>query len=274
MKTFKPWVMKSCVSVLAALAMGSVVAPAAAQAPEKDIWLMGEVHDNPNAHFFRLKAIEKALGGDWRPALVMEQFNTDRQPELTQAWQTCKTAQCVINKAAEPGTAWHWDYYKPLITLALKYRLPLVAGNLSRAQLKEVMKDGYSAVFDAQTINRFGLKNSLPVQLADQQRVAIDVGHCNKLDATTINDMIKAQVARDVNFAKLIDQYSSQGVVLVAGNNHVRRDIGVMQWLQPAVASRVVVSGYVESGGIEDGIYDILHLVEPVKRADLCAKVQ
>src|SRR5690554_338270 len=122
--------------------------------------MMGEVHDNPEAHFFRLQDLTRALGGTWRPALLMEQFDTDRQNALTQAWQTCKNADCVIRQAGG-GVNWNWDLYKPLINLALEYRLPLVAANLSREQVREVMKTGYASVFDEQTIQKFGLNRPL-----------------------------------------------------------------------------------------------------------------
>jgi uncharacterized iron-regulated protein len=37
------------------------------------------------------------------------------------------------------------------------------------------------------------------------------------------------------------------GVVLIAGNDHVRRDIGVPRWLDASLQGRVEVVGQVES---------------------------
>lgn len=253
-----------------ALSVGVTGSPDVQASSTPAIWMMGEVHDNPEAHFFRLQDLGRALGGAWRPAILMEQFDTNRQEALTQAWQSCKTADCVI-KAAGGSNAWGWDLYKPLIDLALSYRLPLVAANLSREQLRDVMKSGYSAVFDGQTIQKFGLNNPLPAQMMAGQTRAIDEGHCKMLDARTTQSMVLAQVARDVNFARLIEQYAPQGVVLVAGNGHVRRDIGVLRWLPPATASRVVVSGYVEPGQMDATLFDRIRVVAPYNRPDPCA---
>lgn len=243
------------------------------EASNTPMWMMGEVHDNAQGHFYRLKDLESNLGGDWRPAILMEQFNVNQQKALTDAWQTCKTAQCVINTAGGVK-GWDWDLYKPLISLALKYELPLVAANLSNAQVKAVMKDGFGAVFDDETIKAYKLDQPLPQPWLDNQRKLITKSHCNALPADAIDPMVKAQAARDVKYAQLMQEYSTQGAVLIAGNGHVRRDLGVMQWLPANLASRVKVSGYVEPSGIDALLYDVMRVVEPQKRPDPCAALK
>ena len=44
--------------------------------------LLGEVHDNPEHHRLRAAALRHACEAGWRPAIVMEQFDVDRQPDL------------------------------------------------------------------------------------------------------------------------------------------------------------------------------------------------
>ena len=250
-------------AVALAMSVGS-----AAWAAEPPIWLMGEVHDNEQGHFYRLKDLESMLGGTWRPALLMEQFNTDRQDELTKAWQTCKSADCVIQAAG--GQGWDWPLYEPLIALALKYQLPLVAANLSREQVRRVMQNGFGAVFDAKTVAQYRLNQPLPQPWLDGQRMAIEIGHCKLLPPSMVDAMVNTQAARDVMFAQLVEQYASQGVVLVAGNGHVRRDLGVYQWLPANLRSRVLISGYVEPAGADQRLYDRIRVVEPQARPDPC----
>ena len=84
--------------------------------------------------------------------------------------------------------------------------------------------------------------------------------------------MVKAQASRDVMFAKLMGQYASGGAVLIAGNGHVRRDLGVYQWLPADLASRVKIAGYVEPAGVDTLIYDIMRVINEHKRADPCAQ--
>ena len=250
------------------VAMANTTAAANNNAP---LWMMGEVHDNAQGHFYRLKDLEAKLGGQWRPALLMEQFNVEQQPALTKAWQNCESSQCVIDTAGGIK-GWNWGMYKPLIDLALKYELPLVAANLSGQQVKDVMKSGFSAVFDAQTIKAYKLDQPLPQPWLDNQRKMLAQSHCNALPADAIDPMVRAQAARDVMFAKLMGQYASGGAVLIAGNGHVRRDLGVYQWLPADLASRVKIAGYVEPAGADTLIYDIMRVVNEHKRADPCAQ--
>jgi uncharacterized iron-regulated protein len=84
--------------------------------------------------------------------------------------------------------------------------------------------------------------------------------------------MVRAQAARDVMFAKLMVQYAAGGAVLIAGNGHVRRDLGVYQWLPADVASRVKIAGYVEPAGANTVLFDIMRVVNEHKRADPCAQ--
>ena len=250
------------------VAMANTTAAANNNAP---LWMMGEVHDNAQGHFYRLKDLEAKLGGQWRPALLMEQFNVEQQPALTKAWQNCESSQCVIDTAGGIK-GWNWGMYKPLIDLALKYELPLVAANLSGQQVKDVMKSGFSAVFDGQTIKAYKLDQPLPQPWLDNQRKMLAQSHCNALPADAIDPMVRAQAARDVMFAKLMQEYAVGGAVLIAGNGHVRRDLGVYQWLPEDLASRVKIAGYVEPAGADTFIYDIMRVVNEHKRADPCAQ--
>ena len=254
-----------------AATLGSLVALPAVGAqgltPEP-IWLMGEVHDNPDGHAYRLRDLQAKVTADWRPALLMEQFNVDQQEALTQAWQTCKQAQCVID--AVGGQGWDWALYEPLIQLALAYRLPLVAANVSREQLGEVMQQGFTAVFDENTIKAYGLDQPLPSDWLEGQRTAIEQGHCNMLPEEMIDPMVNAQTARDVMFAELLQEYAPQGAVLIAGNGHVRKDLGVYAWLPASIKSRVEVYGYVEPGGLSATSYDSVRVVPAHPRPDPC----
>jgi uncharacterized iron-regulated protein len=232
------------------------------------IWLMGEVHDNPDGHAYRLRDLQARVSADWRPAILMEQFNVDRQSELTQAWQTCHVAQCVIDAAGAKG--WDWPLYEPLIQMALAYRLPLIAANVSAEQLREVIKQGFGAVFSADIIQAYGLNQPLPQPWLDQQRMAIREGHCNMLPPEMIDPMVNAQAARDIMFAKLVADYAPQGVVLIAGNGHVRKDLGVYSWLPPDLKAKVRVFGYVEPGGVNPLWYDQIRVVPAHPRPDPC----
>lgn len=241
------------------------------------IVLLGEIHDNPEHHAQRLTVLRRAFAHGWRPAIAMEQFDRERQTDIDNARRAAgRDAQRVIDAAAppkgEPGGNWNWDYYRPLIALALEYEVPLIAANLSRADTARVVREGYAAVFDADTQKRLRLDQPVPRELQAAQEREIDNGHCNALPAKTVPAMARGQMARDAVMADRLAQAASRGVVLIAGNAHVRRDIGVPYWLSAQLRARAMAVGYLEQGGSPtlDAAFDAVVRTAPPKRTDPC----
>ena len=88
----------------------------------------------------------------------------------------------------------------------------------------------------------------------------------------------RAQIARDMIMARSIRPYVDRGAVLLAGNGHVRRDIGVPFWL-PADAARGAVSiGVLEQnddGSVPESAVDFdAYLITPrAERTDPCQEL-
>lgn len=235
------------------------------------IALMGEVHDNPEAHSQRFRLIQQWVAQGWRPTVVMEQFDRDTQAQLDQALTQCDTAQCVVDQPwVQP---WDWPLYTPLIQLALDNNLPLLAANVSRADANLIVAKGYSAALDSNTINQFRLNQPLPEDLQQAQQESIEQGHCNMLPAKVAQKMVRAQVARDVFMAQLLTEQfkKNRPVVLIAGNGHVRRSVGVPRWLPAKLLEKTVVYGFVEQEGAGHGVqFDHLQQVPVHPRPDPC----
>ena len=128
-------------------------------------------------------------------------------------------------------SSWQWPFYKPVIALAMEYKLPLLAANLSRADAGKVIQGGLAAALDAGVVNRYGLDKPLPGTVLSAQVEEVRTGHCGMLPEEMLEPMARAQVARDVVMAETLRPFASRGVVLIAGNGHVRRDIAVPYWL-------------------------------------------
>jgi len=236
------------------------------------VLLLGEVHDNPDGHARRYAWLEARVDAGWRPTIAMEQFDRDRQADLDRALAECADAACVIRRAEPDGQRWEWPLYAPVIELALARRLPLRAANLSRADASRVVREGYRAALDDATIASFGLDRPLARDLADGQRRAIDEGHCHQLPASIAEGMVRAQVARDVWMAKVVAAEAGRGdgVALLAGNGHVRRDLGVPRWLEGTAGARAFSVGFVEEPA--EGTFDERVAIVPHPRVDPCAK--
>ena len=244
-------------------------APAASAAPAApQVLLLGEVHDNAAGHAARAALLRKQVEAGWRPAIAMEQFDTAMQPALDAAMRECRDPGCVIARAAPGKAGWTWAYYEPVIALALQYKLPLYAANLSRADAAKVVKDGFAAALPADLIARYRL-DALPAQVLAAQEEEVRGSHCGALPEALVAPMAKAQIARDVVMAETLRVHAADGVVLIAGNGHVRRDIAVPFWLrQQGVAPRAV--GFLEPGA-DAAAFDAVERIPAADRPDPCA---
>ena len=221
------------------LAACSTPAPDRPLALRLPVVLLGEVHDNATQHALRAEAFTALLARGARPALALEQFDRDKQPLIDRllALNPRPNADALIQAAG--GTGWHWPHYKPFIEAALASGLPIVAANVGREEARRVMREGLAATgFDA----------AVPDDLLARQAAGIEASHCGLLDTATARRMALAQVARDQFMARVLMQYSERGVVLLAGNGHVRVDIGVPHWMPPALRARSEAVGVLEQG--------------------------
>lgn len=254
------------------LAVALLVALAACRhAPESapQVLLLGETHDNAEGHRMRAVLLRERIEAGWRPAIAMEQFDTDQQAALDAAMATCANADCVVARVAPAKSGWAWPYYMEVIALALRYKLPLRAANLSRADASKVVKGGFAAAVPEALVARYALA-ALPAPLLAAQETEVRDSHCGMLPESLVSPMAKAQIARDVVMAETMRTHAASGVVLIAGNGHVRGDIGVPYWLRrDGLQPRSV--GFVEPGAGADG-FDATLSIPALQRPDACAR--
>jgi uncharacterized iron-regulated protein len=256
------------VALLCAVAglLGCAQAPRPALRFEQPVVLLGEVHDNAAQHALRLRAVEDWLASGARPALVMEQFDSERQDLIDRLRAASPPPDADALIAAAGGSGWHWPFYRPYVALALRYRLPIVAANVSRDEARRVMSEGLQAT---------GFDPAVPPDLLELQAKSIEAGHCGMLDEPTARRMALAQVARDQAMARAIEANASRGVLLLAGNGHVRVDAGVPRWLSASTRARSQAIGLLEDGGAGDGgRFDRVLHTPAQSRADPCAPLR
>ena len=270
--------------VPAALAQGVVALPRL-NAP---LLLLGEVHDNAAQHALRLQALQAVVDRGARPALLLEMFDRDRQAAIDAVQQAAAadgTATATATTASDPGAldrsvdalidaagraaGWHWPFYRPYLRLALQHGLPIMAANVSRTDARRVIQLGLAAT---------GFQPEVPADIAQAQAQVIEDSHCGAIDRAMAMRLANAQVARDQFMASLIAANTDRGVVLLAGNGHVRRDIGVPRWLPAQLRVRSHAVGYLEIGppsnGAETAAYDESVFSPPQARADPCASMR
>lgn len=233
-----------------------------------DFLLLGETHDNPLHHRARAALLRELAGGPRR--VVLEQLDRGARPD-----PALPLAEA-LERAGFQRHAWQWPLHEPLFAAARERGMPLIGGNLARADARRIVGQGEAAVEPALA----ALLAATPLSEAAQRALDDDLrdGHCGRLPADRLANMRLAQRARDASLALgLLD--AGAPAVLVAGNGHVRRDYGVPGLLAVrAPGAKVVSVGFVEvpAGATPDlqalrGLYDYVWFTPASEREDPCA---
>ncbi len=255
----------------------------AAQLRREPVVLLGEQHDNVAQHALRVAALRILLEGGARPAIAFEQFDRGAQADIDRLragpdGTLAERARRLIDAAG--GRGWDWRLYQPYVALALEFELPIVAANLSRDDAMRVALGDFGAVFDDRQRSALGLDH-LPEALLQAQEHLMEEGHCHRLPADALPGMARAQVARDATLAASIEPYAGRGVVLLTGNGHARRDLGVIRYLAPAVRAHSLSIGLIEEGGdpheeqeFPAGSFDAILITPRQQRPDPCEGIR
>lgn len=254
-----------------------------ANPPGIDFLLLGEVHDNPDHHRRRLAWLRR-LAAAGRFALALEQLDTDRQSAIDTSLRRGDDARTLAESAGFDFQGWDWPSYRPFVELAIERRLPLIAANLSNARTRRIARAPIEAA------------DGLPDPIArppagwsgtDQSTIEREIadGHCGMLPARAVAPMALAQRARDATMADaMLSAHRATGlpVVLIAGNGHVRRDVGVPRHLASRMpGARILSIGVLEnaerrSGSVDvaepapGAAYDLIVETDPHPRNDPC----
>jgi len=251
----------------------------AAQIQRRPIVLLGEIHDNAPQHEAEAQALARVLEAGLRPALAFEQFDRERQADIDRVLADPDGGSKVgVERLVALGAhGWNWNLYRPLLELALRYRLPIVAADLSRADATRVSKEGLAAVLQPERLRQLGLA-PVPADLLDAQEQAVEEGHCHEMPSHLLPGLARAQIARDATLALSIHPYLERGVILFTGDGHARRDIGVPRFLPAQQRDRVISIALIERDEAADavpaGAYDAVFRTAIQPRPDPCAELK
>lgn len=206
------------------------VAPAelAAALAGADFVLIGETHDNADHH--RLQAwLIAALAKRRKPAVVMEMIGLEQADALGRYLaQDGADASGLGAAVAWSKRGWPpWAMYRPIAEAALAAKLAIRAGDVPRATLRRVSREGLETI-EAARRKRLLLDRPLGTALDAALLKELAASHCGLLPERVLPAMSKVQRLRDAVLAdSLIDAGRPDGAVLIAGNGHVRTDRAV-----------------------------------------------
>jgi len=185
--------------------------------------LLGEKHDNPDHHALQLRTLNHVLQTDNVSAVSFEMMSSKQQPLLRELSDYRQSSLERVNEYLQwDNDGWNWDYYSPLLHSAMKAGVLINAANISNEEMMRV----------------YGAPTAVEIEgvLDEQAMIAlnkdIDESHCGMLPESQFPAMVRVQQARDFAMAGSLAANSPQQMqVLIAGNYHIRRDLGVPNYL-------------------------------------------
>ena len=246
------------------------------RATHAQVLLLGETHDNSEHHRLQGRVLRARLAAGARPALLMEQFDTDQQALIDQARQADLSLAPLMR-------GWDWPQYQPLVAMANAARIPLRAANLSRSAIRPIVRDGYAALAPGEA-QRLALESAWDAERQAYMVRLIDASHCGQVSAALRDGLVRAQRLRDATLADTALGQLEHGVVFILGRGHARRDVAVPRYLQTRrPGTRVLSLAFVEVSApqIDPSRYeqeqvgdlapfDLLWFTPRAERADPC----
>jgi len=237
---FSPrWRIGWCASVLALAGLMPAQAQPAlpadaprwlAQLPATPLLLMGEQHDNPSHQALQRAVVLSLAQRGQLAALVLEMAEQGG----SSAGLPPQASEADVQQALRWGDAasggWPWAVYGPVVMAAVAAGVPVLGGNLPRAEMRAVMVDDR---WDRQ----------VPAAALAEQQAQMREGHCGLLPERQVLPMARIQIARDQRLSEVARAALKPGqtVLLVAGNGHVRRDLGIPLHLPSGQAHHVLM---------------------------------
>lgn len=199
---------------------------------EEDLWtavssaqyiLLGEKHDNPDHHDLQLMMLNQLIESGNVSHVTFEMLDSTADSTLAGfADQQFSGADDINAYLQWDNEGWNWEFYGPLLETAYSNSVAVRSGNIS----SETVGSVYGASTPAE------IAAVLDNEAMERLHKEIDESHCGLLPPSQFPAMVRVQQARDYRMASQLQvNESSRSAVLIAGNYHVRQDLGVPNYL-------------------------------------------
>ena len=225
-----------------------------------DFVVLGETHDNPDHHILQARLLRAIVSAGRRPALAFEMLTTDQQGTVDASLAASPGDADALGRAVKWNES-RWPdfrFYRPIFATGLSAGLPVVAANLSRADVKKIVAKGRDGL-DADLSVRLARDEPIPAAAAAALRAEMNQSHCGALPESMLDPLVLAQRARDARMAeRMVITGAERGAVLVAGSGHARVDRGVPAIVAKDAPGRKVIAiafTEVEEGQLDPSAY-------------------
>jgi uncharacterized iron-regulated protein len=242
-----------------------------------DVILIGEQHNNPYHHAIQQQVLEFLGQNGVLGPIVFEQLHSEQQAAAANLNK--RTLASFAQDIAWDKSGWPpYKLYEPLFITAVRYRAPVIAGNVPPPKSKAVYKEGYAAVFTAAAQKSLGLDEALPAAAQTALEAEIFEGHCRMIPKDHVGAMIPVQRTRDAAMAWAgAQQPKEHKLVFIVGSGHARKDYGIpwyLQRLRPGVKIYSIALNETDHE-TESSVYDQVITTKPAEREeDPCKGLQ
>lgn len=222
--------------------------------------LLGEQHDAAAHQAWQQATVQQLATQERLAALVIEMApRTGSTASLAR-----DASEDAVQQALQwQDAAWPWPRYRGVVMAAVRAGVPVLGGNLPRADMKQAMRNQ-------------NLDTHLPPEAWQRQLDAIREGHCGLLPDSQLAPMARIQLARDASMAEVARAAVKPGktVLLVAGRGHVLRGVGIPTWLPEAAGAKVAVAQAGETSVAQASDVDWLQKTDALPAKDHCAELR
>ncbi len=204
--------------------------------------LVGEDHENRDHHEFQARVLAALVAAGRGPALAMEMLDSGQQAgaDSCAASGVCDQATFGRMVAWEKHGWPSWRWYAPIVEVALSNGMPVLAANLPRAKIRSITRAGGLSEEEARRLPTALAPLEEPLERSLEEEIR--ASHCHHAPEAMVSKMALAQRVRDAQMAQVLSRHADTGVVLIAGNGHVRNDRAVPLHLALAGSKQRVVS--------------------------------
>ncbi len=247
---------------------GAVLAdPAADLVRDRDVVILGEVHDNPAHHGTQARLTEAAAP----KALIFEMLSPDQAGLITEDLRADADAMAAALDWENSGWPDFAMYYQIMQSAP---QAAIYGAGIPRDAARAAFEAGIVASFGADASD-YGLDQPLPGDQLEARLALQKAAHCDALPGDLLPKMVALQRLRDAILARAtlsaLDETGGP-VVVITGNGHARADWAVPAYLRARDPELKLVSiGQSEDGNAPDGSFDAVIDAPGVDRPDPCA---
>lgn len=224
---------------------------------QTDFVLLGERHDHPDHHRLQARVVRDLVARGRRPAVAFEMLDADDASAVALVSANTQEDPAARAEALRQAVRWDesgwpdWALYAPVFEAALAAELSIVPANLAPAEARAIGRGGAEALTPARRAV-LGLDEPLDPATFDALAERIREAHCGHAPEAALARMVDVQRAWDAQLASSLvaaatGANTGGGAILIAGNEHVRRDRGAPRRLaQLAPDARIATLGLIE----------------------------